>query len=322
MKFFSRIKPGPGDLPPQAGVCSNGQCYRVDIYNYAENLTAIAIVNLANEKVVTLNFYPGMQPEIPEHLGDLAMEIAAKDPKVIEGYGCVPGWKDVRMQATKTALNQTRCQRSEHLCTAPTFVKEDKALWAVVDLHELEVAGIRWTGVGETGPALTERLVQNQMVMDCFCDQEITINQEGWSFQYSLTRSDGLEIRNIFWKNEPILQSVKLVDWHVSYSETAQFGYSDAIGCPEYSQAAVIAIEAPEMKVLTQGDDTVGFALVQDYFSEGWPTPCSYNYRQQFEFYKDGGFRPVVASLGRGCGNDGMYRPVTRFALAGKGLVF
>jgi hypothetical protein len=59
-----------------------------------------------------------------------------------------------------------------------------------------------------------------------------------------------------------------------------------------------------------------GFALEQIFKSEGWPSPCNYNYRQRFEFYKDGRFRIAAASVGRGCGNDGTYRPVFRIAFA------
>ncbi|MBZ0298654.1 MAG: hypothetical protein K8J31_02890, partial [Anaerolineae bacterium] len=64
-------------------------------------------------------------------------------------------------------------------------------------------------------------------------------------------------------------------------------------------------------------EQVVGFALTQDFWSDQWPRPCNYYYEQRYEFYQDGRFRPVVTSLGRGCGDDGTYRPVTRIALAG-----
>jgi hypothetical protein len=62
----------------------------------------------------------------------------------------------------------------------------------------------------------------------------------------------------------------------------------------------------------------VGFVLEQTFRSEGWPTPCNYNYRQRYEFYDDGRFRVACASIGRGCGNTGTYRPVFRIAFAGE----
>ena len=39
----------------------------------------------------------------------------------------------------------------------------------------------------------------------------------------------------------PVLESAKLVDWHVSYSESDGFGYSDAVGCPVFSAAAAFS---------------------------------------------------------------------------------
>jgi len=132
-----------------------------------------------------------------------------------------------------------------------------------------------------------------------------------------LTSSDGLRIAQVSFNGKPILQSAKLVDWHVSYSGTDGFGYSDAVGCPYFSQAAVVAFEQPKiLEIKDDAGNTTGFALEQAFRSEQWPTPCNYNYRQRFEFYKDGRLRVAAASIGRGCGNDGTYRPVFRIAFA------
>ena len=109
----------------------------------------------------------------------------------------------------------------------------------------------------------------------------------------------------------PVLTSAKLVDWHVSYSNSEGFGYSDAVGCPYFSQAAVVAAVEPKVSEMKDG-----FSLSQKYYSDGYPTPCNYAYEQRFDFYNDGRFRVVTGSLGRGCGNDGTYRPVTRIAFA------
>lgn len=136
--------------------------------------------------------------------------------------------------------------------------------------------------------------------------------------KYMLTSSDGLRINDVQFNNQPVLSSAKLVDWHVSYSGTDGFGYSDAVGCPYFSQAAVIAWQPPEVATLKDDNgNEIGFVLEQTFRSEGWPTPCNYNYRQRYEFYNDGKFRVTCASLGRGCGNNGTYRPVFRIAFAG-----
>lgn len=316
-EVFSVSPSRPSDYSLRQKNCTSPQCFRVELYNYALNSMVISIVDVKNNTLISSEYYSEMQPDIPPHLADLAVAIATEDTAVIRAYNGKLDPSHSRMQATKTALNRSKCQRSQHLCVAPTFVKGDKALWSIVDLTELKVAGIKWTSVGTTGMALTERIYQNEKIMSCFCEVENVVEKDGWSFSYSLTRSDGLKISNVKRNSVPYFTSVKLMDWHVSYSKTEGFGYSDAIGCPEYSNAAVVAIDAPEIKSLIKDGDTVGFELMQQYFSEGWPTPCSYNYAQHFEFYKEGSFRPIVASLGRGCGNDGTYRPVTRIAFAG-----
>ncbi|MBK9271390.1 MAG: hypothetical protein IPM48_07315 [Saprospiraceae bacterium] len=303
--------------------CAGKNCWRLEIYHYASNGMLLAIVDVDQKKVLDFNYFKGFQPDLPPHLGELAIWIAAHDSTVIREYGGLsPLAGEAKMPSTKTALNNTKCQRSMHLCVAPTFVKGNKALWSIVDLTEMKVAGVKWTEVGITGMAVTERLLQNEKMMSAYCEVENHGAMDGWEFDYTLTRSDGLRIRNIRYLGRQLFDDVKMVDWHVSYSNTDGFGYSDAIGCPEYSQAAVIAIEAPFFESILDNEDTIGFALVQKYFSEGWPTPCSYNYQQNFEFYRNGSFRPVVGSLGRGCGNDGTYRPVTRIAIAGNNNTF
>jgi hypothetical protein len=307
------------DLANTKGIVTITDCYRVEMYNYPLNLTTIAITDVKQQKVLAVSTQEQTQPDIPLALKNLAIKIAIESPEVQEAYGIKPSEKEALMASTKTALNRTRCERSRHLCVAPTFVKHVKALWAIVDLTDHKLVGVRWTNTGTTGlvAAVTERKLQDDKITACFCEKETPLEKDGWKMNYMLTSSDGLRIAQVSFNGKPILQSAKLVDWHVSYSGTDGFGYSDAVGCPYFSQAAVIAFEPP--KILQIKDDAgnfTGFALEQVFKSELWPTPCNYNYRQRFEFYKDGRFRVAAASIGRGCGNDGTYRPVFRIAFA------
>ncbi|MBK9378468.1 MAG: hypothetical protein IPM86_09625 [Saprospiraceae bacterium] len=313
-EIFSVSKIRPSDLPPGQKLENPDKVYRVELYNFGMNQSLIGLVDVEKTKVVYFHTFENFQPDIPPHLAALAEDIALSDPDVIKQYGQDLDPLSVRMSSTKTALNRSSCQRSQHLCVAPTFVKNERAMWVIVDLTSLKVVGVKWTEVGKTGPAITERMLQNEKVMTCYCEVENKVSKNGWSFLYTLTRSDGLRVSNISFKGIPLYRDVKTVDWHVSYSNTEGFGYSDAIGCPEYSQAAVVAVEPPVIYPIIENQDTVGFGLSQKYFSEGWPTPCSYNYEQHFEFFNDGSFRPVIGSIGRGCGNDGTYRPVTRIS--------
>lgn len=295
-------------------------CYRVEMYNYALNLSSTAIVDTRLKRVLNTSYQSQSQPDIPLYLKNMAVQIAIESPAVQQALGVKPGEKDAVMASTKTSLNRTRCERSHHLCVAPTFIKDGKALWAIVDLTDHRLVGVRWTNTGTTGPAapmVTERRLQDDKITACFCEQETPLEKDGWKLKYMLTSSDGLRVSDVTYNGTPVLQSAKLVDWHVSYSGTDGFGYSDAVGCPYFSQSAVIAFEVPKVMQLKDDNNNItGFAIEQVFRSELWPTPCNYNYRQRFEFYKDGRFRVAAASIGRGCGNDGTYRPVFRIAFA------
>jgi hypothetical protein len=310
------------DLTEPVAACKGKPCYRVEIYSFAANATFLVFVDVEKKTVINIAQMPRAQPDIPEHLTALALEIATHSPDVARALGGKPLPGSALMASTKTSLNRTRCERSRHLCVAPTFVDGNRALWVIVDLTDLRVVGTRWTDVGTTAGAatppraITETRLQNQVLTEQFCDKETPLSRDGWSLNYMLTSSDGLRIANVKFKDNAVFDSVKLVDWHVSYSRKDAFGYSDAVGCPFFSQSAVIAAEPPRIEDITHEGKRVGFALVQHFWSDGWPTPCNYYYIQKNEFYLDGRFRPMAASLGRGCGNDGTYRPVTRIAFA------
>jgi hypothetical protein len=304
------------DVVPETSACSEHPCYRVEIYNFAQNFYLAAVVDMETHAVIDVLGYQNTQPDIPQHLTDIAIEIATQSPEVIEALGHQPENDDALMANTKTSLNNTRCDRSRHLCVAPTFVIGKQALWAIVDLTDGVLVGARWTLVGSTN-ALTEKELENQAIMRRYCQENTALERDGWQLNYILTSSDGLRISEVSFQDKPLIESAKLVDWHVNYSSSEGFGYSDAVGCPMFSQAAVIAVQPPVVEDLIVAGETVGFALVQDFWSELWPLPCNYRYEQRYEFYDDGRFRPIVTSIGRGCGNDGTYRPVTRVAMAG-----
>ena len=316
----------PSDLAQLTDTpCTLERCYRVEMYNYAYNLTTVALVDVEAERdnavLLDLMLLPSTQPDIPDHLADLAIDIAVNAPEVAEALGFAPGTDEATMPNIKTALNDSRCERSQHLCVAPTFVVDDRALWAIVDLTDLRLVGVRWTDLGTTSavPALTEESLQNEVVSERYCERSTLLERNGWSLEYMLTSSDGLRIGEVHFQGAPVMRSAKLVDWHVSYSQTDGFGYSDAVGCPIFSSAAVIAYNGPYIEEIKDSADLIGFALIQDFMGDGWPQPCHYRYEQRYEFYNDGRFRVGGANLGRGCGTDGTYRPVVRIDLTAGG---
>lgn len=316
------IRPSlPSDLTDSANPCTPDHCYRVEMYNYALNLTSVALVDVAAGQVTAVNHLHNTQPEIPPALADLAVQIAIHSPEVIAALGGTPGAEAALMPNVKTALNGSQCERSKHLCVAPTFIQGDQALWAIVDLADEQLVGIRWTELGESGAAtaVTERSLQNEFVYEAFCRQSHTLQQGDWSMEYMLTSSDGLKLEDVTYQGQPVLDSAKLVDWHVSYSGEDGFGYSDAVGCPVFSSAAVVAFDGPRVEEIRDGDQVVGFALTQDFRSPDWPVPCNYRYEQRYEFYADGRFRVTAANYGRGCGDNGTYRPVLRLDVTASG---
>lgn len=319
-EIFGILPARPSDFGNQQTQkeCSDGSCYRVEMYNYALNMASVALVHVNNKKVLRIGKLPHTQPDIPMYLKQLALHIATESPEVEKALGFKPSMDAAVMSDTKTALNRSRCERSKHLCVAPTFIKGEKALWAIVDLSDLSLVGIRWTNVGTPQQLPTERRLQNEHLSECYCKKVNTVERDGWKLNYILTSSDGLRVSEVDYAGNRVVNSAKLVDWHVNYSNTDGFGYSDAVGCPFFSAAAVVAIEPPKILDLVENQEVVGFTIEQNYYSEGWPTACNYNYKQRYEFYKDGRFRVAVASLGRGCGNNGTYRPVTRIAFTGK----
>lgn len=307
---------------PQGAIPAN--IYRVEVYNFAKNFTSTVLVDIGKSSVLNVTVLPESQPDIPTHLKDLAIKIAVNNPEVIKALGYKPGETEALMANTKTALNRTRCERSMHLCVAPTFTVHDKALWCIVDLTDHRVVGIRWTNTGpeQSGRSISEKRLKFDKIMECYCKKMNALSKFDWKLNYVITTSDGLRISEVYYKDKLVLNNAKVVDWHVSYSNTEGFGYSDAVGCPEFSQAAVVAVSDPRVSEIVQGGEVIGFALEQNFSSEQWPLPCNYNYLQRYEFYKDGRFRCAAASLGRGCGNNGTYRPVMRFSFVGQDNTF
>jgi hypothetical protein len=297
--------------------CQPESCYRVEMYNYFFNLSSVAFVDIKNSQVLGITQYSNAQPDLNKNLIQLANEIAKKSPLVLAELKQAGGLKiNPTMSQIKTSLKNSRCERSHHLCVAPTFVVGDKALWAIVDLTDGNLVGTRWTELGSSGPPIeiTERKLENEYVFSQFCEKSQHLDKGDWQFDYQITSSDGLELSHVKYKNRLVMKSVKLLDWHVSYSSRENFGYSDAIGCPLFSSAVVIAYDGPQTEAIKEKDktDSKGFAFFQDFRQPPWPTPCNYRYEQRFEFYDDGRFRVAMADFGRGCGTDGTYRPVVR----------
>ena len=325
-------------------LCKVVSCYEAIKYNFVTNTTTRAIVDVEGQKLLELQRFKGMQPDVSQRLRKVAQVIALNAPKIKAELGESPSIKAMSMANVRGSINNSPCENREHLCVAPTFSYHNKeeALWAIVDLTELKLAAAKWAGLGKTATpsCISERSFQNREVMEKYCQHNTMYNQDGWHLAYRITGSDGLEIVNATFNNSPVIKSAKIVDWHVAYrakegasalkdiSETYvagrqveyvkdkgdafYFGYNDAMGCPMFSTSVVLAFNIPQIQPLVKEGKTVGFYIVQDYRNPKWPMACNYRYENRFEFYKDGSFRVVGINIGRGCGENAIYRPIMR----------
>ena len=329
-------------------LCKQSRCYQAEKYNFATNTTTRAIVDIDKKKVLSVERYENMQPDISQRLTRIAQAIALNAPEVKKALGFSPTKKDMSMANVRGSLRESPCENANHLCVAPTFTnhKKEQALWAIVDLTELKLVAAKWAGLGKTTtPAcISERTLQNRYIMKNFCQKDTQLVKNGWEITYRLTGSDGLEIRDVKFKGKSILRSAKIVDWHVAYQQKGGekldtttetyiegrrveylrqedgaylFGYNDAMGCPMFSTSVVLPFNGPQVRKLKNSD---GFMLTQDFRNPKWPMACNYRYENRFEFYDDGSFRVVGVNKGRGCGDNAIYRPVMRIdiALGGK----
>ena len=318
VEFFSVVEPNAGDVSPEH--CGAVEaCRRIELYDYTNNATLTAYIDLRRGQVSDSFVQARSAPDIPVHLIEVTEALAANSTAINAMRTTYDVESDeANMSATKTNLSRSRCERQEHLCVAPTFTNDEGAVWAIVDLTDLRVAGAAWTQIdGDTGTDAIEPVTlrrAEEVLIQNLCDNPQELSAGPWTGTYQLTSSDGLHIRDLSFEGELVATSIKLVDWHVSYSIEAGFGYSDAVGCPAFAQAAVVAADLPTVRAI---DDSLGagVSLDQDYWSEAWPAPCSYNYRQSLRLYDDGTFRPVATSQGKGCGDNGIYRPVFRIGL-------
>jgi len=303
-----------GDVPPSLErACASQRCARVQIYVYPTNTTVTALV-AADGTVLGVDALADAQPEIPADLADLAVQIALADPQVAAAFeGLTPDAAMATMSATKTALETTSCERSRHLCVAPVFRWGNSALWTIVDLSEFRLVGAAWTDQGVSGRRVWSEATLQDAALASLCETPVVLEQAGWRLSYLLTSSDGLELRDLRFQGQPVLVSAKVVDWHVGYAgrDDERVGFSDAIGCPVFSAAAVIPYAPPQIAEAPGG----GFTLELTFRSPHWPQPCNYQYVTRAHFGPDGTIRFLAINEGRGCGVEGIYHPVLRLEL-------
>ncbi len=302
-----------GHFTPESQACAEHECWQVEIYNFDENATVTAIVDVEDEVVLDVLYLPGAHPGINKRLADLAIEIALNHPDVIEALGFQPAAADVDMAPVDAGLKGTACSEG-HLCVAPTFNLGDRVLWAVVDLTEARLAGTAWTVVWPDVPENAVAFTPEG------CPAPGALSRDGWSLSHEVTVSDGLRVYGVSYNGEPVVTSIKLVEWHVDYGPPGS-GFEDTTGCGPGGGGFPISPfgETQVFDLLDGAGDVVGFEVVQDFRMNLWGNACNYRYDQHIQFFKDGRFRVVSGAYGKGCGTNALYRPVFRIDIAVNG---
>jgi hypothetical protein len=77
-----------------------------------------------------------------------------------------------------------------------------------VDLTNMRLVGTQWSDLGPSGPPITEKTIENTAISAQFCERDTTLTRDGWSLRYRLTRSDGLEMRDMTFNGRPAIQSI------------------------------------------------------------------------------------------------------------------
>ena len=97
-------------------MCASSQCYQAEKYNFVTNTTTRAIVDVKNNKVLHIERYPNMQPDISLRLTHMAQAIALHAPEVKKELGFSPRKKDITMANVRGTMKESPCENTTHLC--------------------------------------------------------------------------------------------------------------------------------------------------------------------------------------------------------------
>ncbi len=296
------VRAAGAHVPASSRVCLRADCRQVEIYNYDENATVTAIVNLDARRVLDVLYLPDARPLINQSHFDRAVDLILEAGQVQDELGYLPDREDVLPMMSN--LQGNSCDGS-HLCMAAAFHLGDRVLWAHADLTEDRFAGIAWT------PALPDTGTTEPFAGQG-CATPGSVDQDGWQLSYETTGTDGLRLYDITYAGRQVLTSAKIAQWHVDYGQT---GFQDQTGCG--GAGYVIAPYGdPQILELTEDGNPVGFEIMQDFRLANWGQTCNYRYEFHMQFYQDGRFRVVGGAFGKGCGSNALYRPLIRLDMA------
>ena len=278
--------------------CDRLNCAFVTLYDYSEQGTIEAIVNVDSGQVIGHWTNAAARPGGTSQILPKAVDIAAADPQVRAILGADIGAADPTMIPMSGWLMDNACR--EEWCVDLTFHDPSgtgRIFHVFVNLEQEIVARTFYTRARADRSA-AKPLAQRDAFTDGCHDQY------GWSVCWEMTANDGINFRDATYNGQTIFSSAKIGQieaWYPSWPG----GYRDEIG---------FAATVPPFGDTLINDLGDGFE-VRQIFTEftRWPNCiCCYRYEEIMRFYADGRFQPRFVSHGPGCDDLSVYRPFWR----------
>lgn len=302
VEFLSAVPLSAGEARYwQDSGCDSLNCAFVTFYNYTDEGTVEAIVNLDRDEVighwVNIAARPGGSSEILPK----AVRIAASDPQVRAILGDDIGAVDPLMIPMSGWLMDNACK--EDWCVDLTFHDPSgtgRVYHVFVNLEKETVARTFYTRAREDRSDAKPLAQRNAFTDGCH-------NQYGWNLCWEMTANDGINFRDATYNGRLIFSSAKIGQieaWYPSWPG----GYRDEIGFA----ATVPPFGGTEINDLGDGFE------IRQLFTEftRWPNCiCCYRYEETIRYYADGRFELVFVSHGPGCDDISIYRPFWRVDL-------
>ncbi len=314
--------------PKQQELCADAVCYQVDIYDYDAHTTTTLIVELNSNQVLDSWQNANSQPIFNRTVATRAEDLLINNADLTAALGRPAVRNEIALMDGQHG-DVAGCADGD-LCLTTVFVVDSGMVWATVNMRTNAVADIWWTARStdgaDTGKIAQQAPQQAANARENYCGNTYFHSEGGWGVNYELSRSDGLHAYSITYNNQPVVDSIRLAEWHVDYTvqddDPLRQGFIDynTCGTPLGTGFPIGPFGEPQIVPIVVLSETVGFEIRQDYRQPRWGRTCKYRYEQRYQFFNDGRWRVVGTSLGRGCGDallkEAIYRPVMRIDLA------
>lgn len=301
-EFLSAVPLSAGEARYwQDAGCAGMNCAYVTFYNYTDDGTIEAIVNLDRDEVISHWANADARPGGSSEVLPKVIEIAAADPQVRSILGENIGAVDPLMIPMSGWLADDACRNE--WCVDLTFqdpAGTGRIYHVFVNLEQEVVARTFYTRARENRSDAKPLAQRNAFTDGCH-------EQYGWNVCWEMTANDGINFRDATYNGRLVFSSAKIGQieaWYPSWPG----GYRDEIGFA----ATVPPFGGTEINDLEDGFE------IRQLFTEftRWPNCiCCYRYEQTLRYYADGRLELIFVSHGPGCDDVSIYRPFWRVDL-------